>query len=187
MNKYLSFLDQLKTSTNSKLLENVKSIYTEGLTYDESESFGGAGFMFICPKTRRVLIGKRSKDGKWADFGGGREDNEKPMETAIREVSEELQFYPDMYSILPNPLVNVEDDGYIFYNFLATVDDEIIPDINEEHSEVEWISISDLGKYDLLQGMINIFSHSSNVQRIIDIMDGKVTNANYIEEHENDK
>jgi 8-oxo-dGTP pyrophosphatase MutT (NUDIX family) len=184
MSKFSSILDKMKDSNSKQLLENIKMSYNESLDYDPSESFDAAGFMFICPSNQSVLIGKRTKDNKWADFGGGREENETPLETAIREVSEELQFYPDMYKILPNPLINREDDGFVFYNYLAIVDDEIIPDINEEHSECKWIKFKDIGKYDLIKGMVNIFSHASNVKRVLEVINGKTNNAKYMEEND---
>ena len=127
---FSKFIKRLRNDINTKLIENINLVYLEGLVTNHNDWDGGAGFMFICPKTRRVLIGKRTKDNQWADFGGGKEIGETPLETAIREVSEELQFYPDQYIILPNPLKNIEDNGYVFYNFLATTEDEIIPDIN---------------------------------------------------------
>ena len=39
---------------------------------------------------RYLLFGKEVYDGKWSDFGGGKENNETPFKTAIREGCEEL-------------------------------------------------------------------------------------------------
>ena len=36
-----------------------------------------------------ILLGKESSDGSWSGFGGGKEKNERPVETAVRECYEE--------------------------------------------------------------------------------------------------
>lgn len=38
---------------------------------------------------RVVLLGREAEDGKWRDFGGGKEGKETPLATACREASEE--------------------------------------------------------------------------------------------------
>lgn len=42
------------------------------------------------------LFGKEVEDGKWSDFGGGREKIETPFQTAVREGGEELCGFLDM-------------------------------------------------------------------------------------------
>lgn len=37
-----------------------------------------------------LLFGREARGGGWSDFGGGKERNERPLETAIREGCEEL-------------------------------------------------------------------------------------------------
>ena len=52
----------------------------------------GAGIIPVAIHNGKVylLFGKEVQDGKWSDFGGGREHNETPFKTAIREGCEEL-------------------------------------------------------------------------------------------------
>jgi hypothetical protein len=52
----------------------------------------GAGIIPVSFVRGRIylLFGREAADGKWSDFGGGKEGNETPFKTAIREGCEEL-------------------------------------------------------------------------------------------------
>ena len=64
-----------------------------------------------------IFLQKRDKDtkrdpGLFGFFGGGRENNETPEETLLREVKEELDFVPDNVNyfgkyILPKTIINI--------------------------------------------------------------------------------
>ncbi len=56
----------------------------------------GAGILFYDESIRTVLAGFQPKHGKWSGFGGHSKDNESRIQTAFREVCEEL------FGISPN-------------------------------------------------------------------------------------
>ena len=53
----------------------------------------GVGAIFLCTSTNRILLQQRSKNVShpttWAFWGGKAEDNEKPIDTLHRELTEE--------------------------------------------------------------------------------------------------
>lgn len=59
----------------------------------------GAGILFFDKSLGAVLAGYQPKYGKWSGFGGHSLDNELPLQTAFREVCEEL------FGISPRPEV----------------------------------------------------------------------------------
>jgi 8-oxo-dGTP pyrophosphatase MutT (NUDIX family) len=52
----------------------------------------GGGILPVAKRNKQVyfLFGLEEEDKLWSDFGGGREKNETPFETALREGYEEL-------------------------------------------------------------------------------------------------
>ena len=52
--------------------------------------FFGAGVLFISEDEQSVLTGFHPKLNRWSGFGGKSQENEKPLQTAVREVIEEI-------------------------------------------------------------------------------------------------
>jgi 8-oxo-dGTP pyrophosphatase MutT (NUDIX family) len=52
----------------------------------------GAGIIPVSIYNNQIyyLLGKEASEGKWSDFGGSKENDETPLQTAIREGYEEL-------------------------------------------------------------------------------------------------
>ena len=53
-------------------------------------TFFGAGILFLSEDNRSVLSGFHPKLNRWSGFGGKRRGNEEALETAVREVIEEV-------------------------------------------------------------------------------------------------
>ena len=107
----------------------------------------GAGIIILCPKTGRILLGLRSSEvmepHTWGGFGGRIDEGEDPLEAALREVSEELGIDLDMLASAEH-VWTYEQPDFRYTNFLATVDEEFIPDLNWENDDFGWFQISRL-------------------------------------------
>ena len=119
------------------------------------------------------LLGKERNNNLWCDFGGSSENNEQPIQTAIREGGEELngilgldeQLYNIVtsYMILPiefnrytsflynidydNKLINTFDNNN---NFAEIYLNDLIDKKHNglfEKSEIRWFTLTDLKKH----------------------------------------
>ena len=84
------------------------------------------------------LFGREVEDGKWSDFGGGKEGKESPWQTAIREGCEELNGFfgsqNDLARLLKDHgVLEVHNDGYTTYVFEVDYDDDLPHYFNNNH------------------------------------------------------
>ncbi len=105
-----------------------------------------------------LLILKRSDKvgtfkGCWAVVSGFVEEGEVPVQTAIREMTEEIGKRPSD-PIRAGEVVHVRDGPRMWsvHPFLFKASDRNIT-IDWEHTEYKWISLSDLGKYQTVPGL----------------------------------
>jgi 8-oxo-dGTP pyrophosphatase MutT (NUDIX family) len=74
---------------------NRQASATKRLSFNEDGFIDGmgAGILPVAVEGRKVyfLFGREAEDGRWSDFGGGREGDETMFETAVREGCEELE------------------------------------------------------------------------------------------------
>lgn len=113
-----------------------------------------AGILYFCPKTNKVLLGKRAKDadgnsGEWACFGGKLENGETLRKCALREVEEETGHKEtDINALRLNYRSHITrmDLTVVFYCFQRNVPEEFdLPELEKsEHSKSGWFSIDDL-------------------------------------------
>ena len=99
----------------------------------------GAGALFYARDTGRFLFVKRSEDcdypNVWCGLGGGVEPGEALEQAVRREVWEEARHKFD------SPLVPMHQDvqnDFTFHNYLAPIDTEFEPVLNDEHTEHMW-------------------------------------------------
>ena len=81
-------------------------------------------------------------NGLWQDFGGRRDGNESPYQTAFRELREEIGLTADHVDVLPDQPIWVVHAGYRHAVFVATLSEEnrLRPDWNlgdEETPELD--------------------------------------------------
>jgi 8-oxo-dGTP pyrophosphatase MutT (NUDIX family) len=105
----------------------------------------------------RILIVRRSDKvgsyrGRWAGISGFIEKNEKPLETALKEIGEETGLTKDKIVLLKSgKKFEVRDEDlkkiWIVHPFLFETRTEEIA-IDMEHEEYEWIRPSELANYD---------------------------------------
>jgi len=100
----------------------------------------GAGVMLLC--NNKTLILKRANykhdrfSGYWNFPGGQGEPNETTYQTALRETEEETGIKPDQYKVVDH----VDDKIYTMY--VGVCKEEIVPVLDHEHTEWEWVVIS---------------------------------------------
>ena len=108
----------------------------------------GAAIMFT--DGRSLLLLKRSEgsnQGAWDLPGGGARDNETDIGTAIKETKEETGL---------DSIPGYRFESFVSYDgrkkftvFLYRVSEQFTVDVNEEHSDWEWVSIEDLSNKEL--------------------------------------
>lgn len=137
----------------------------------------GGGFIFcLCPKTHRILLGKRGLDttwhpDEWFTFGGTLEDGETPRETAIREFYEETKLTPDKYKISEDWIYRAQDvdekgNTHYIHIFLGVMDGELFPEIDFESQDWKWFSINDIPKLKAHPILFEIFSDTNSIKHI---------------------
>ncbi|QLH74115.1 MAG: DUF126 domain-containing protein [Methanomassiliicoccales archaeon] len=106
----------------------------------------------------KILIMKRSEKVatnklKWAGISGYIEKGETPLETAYKDIAEEVgQMDPKLYKILP--VMTVRGDGHIWHihPFIFDTEDPNVV-IDWEHTEYRWITPNELDSYDTVPGL----------------------------------
>ena len=117
---------------------------------------------------RKFLILKRSMfvgsfQGYWSCISGYREEDEKPLETALREILEETQKTRDSLTLQKSagpfyseiPAVIFESHWFLF----ESEDKDIC--LDWEHDEFKWIKPAEIGKFKTvpwLESMIKILT-----------------------------
>jgi len=106
---------------------------------------------------KKILILKRGKKvgtyrGKWAGVSGYLEENETPLERAIREIEEETGLKRDEIKLIKEgKVIEFEDEQekkqWRIHPFLFEVNREEI-EIDWEHEEYRWIDIQELKNYE---------------------------------------
>lgn len=98
----------------------------------------GAGALFYCTDSGNFLYMLRSDDDTWCGLGGMR-DNMEPLETTVRREAFEEAGLPmeAEYKLIPVTTV-YHPNGFKFTNYLALIDEEFLPMINDEHRSFQW-------------------------------------------------
>jgi 8-oxo-dGTP pyrophosphatase MutT (NUDIX family) len=114
-----------------------------------------AGFVFYCPEDDTILLEKRSgimnNPHLW-DVPGGTSDkgDHSILETAKREVTEELAAFPENYKIIDSFAHEVDGkDQYIWVALVSLQDKEnwrAKMRIDEESSDISWFKTDELPK-----------------------------------------
>ena len=111
----------------------------------ESQNKIGSGALFASVKTGRVLLNLRSPYKthplEWALFGGMMHEGEQPKEALLRELTEEMNFSPDIEKIYPFDIYQSRDKQFRYYTFVCVVIDEFIPELNDENCGYCWINL----------------------------------------------
>lgn len=103
-----------------------------------------SGGLFYAKNTKRFLLLLRAQgktSGTWGLVGGKKEQHDITIiDTLKREISEEIGQIPIINKIVPLELF-VSNDQYFQYNtYVLVVENEFIPELNNEHSGFSWVN-----------------------------------------------
>ena len=103
------------------------------------------GAIFLSINTGRVMLNLRSDSVTYANYwgfvGGKVESNETPLCALTREIAEELGNVPTFQDVIPFDVFNTTNNKFRYYSFLIVVQDEFIPQLNQESSGYTWVAI----------------------------------------------
>jgi 8-oxo-dGTP pyrophosphatase MutT (NUDIX family) len=110
------------------------------LMSEPAEITYAAGVIAKALTTNRILMVKRTDTGEWAFPGGHLEGDETAAQAAYREFWEETQYR--LGSVGMQLMQRTKDDGHglvTFTTFLAPVESEFVPVLDDEHSSFAWV------------------------------------------------
>lgn len=106
------------------------------------------GCLFLAKDTSRCLLQLREADKRqrhtWGFFGGTLDHGETPYQALRRELTEEIGFVPDIEKLNPIDVFQSKDRNFYYYSFVAVVDSEFHPTLNNESAGYAWV---DIGKW----------------------------------------
>lgn len=110
----------------------------------ESGIINAVGVWFYCQQTNRYLYLLRN-DPKhpfsWGLPGGKVESNENLFDAIKRECYEELKFLFANKKVIPIEKFTSADQAFCYHTFFCTLDEEFIPELNDEHLGYCWVDV----------------------------------------------
>ena len=135
-----------------------------------------SGALICARATSRVLLLQKSDGkhaGKWVLAGGTNHSNETAWQGLVREIEEEIGFFPDVKKTLPLEKFVSSDSMFNFHTYFCLVEDEFIPKLSEEHCAWGWFDLKQLPKP--VHKGLDLSLHNrviqTKIQTIIDIID----------------
>jgi 8-oxo-dGTP pyrophosphatase MutT (NUDIX family) len=130
--------------------------------------------LFLSRQTGRVLFQLRNSDKRqkhtWGFWGGIIEKGETPYECIQRELKEELGIVPDIAKLNPIDIYQSKDKNFMYYSFVAIVDDEFIPILNDESAGYAWVNIGQWPR-PLHEGARSTLGRNKGVDKLYTILE----------------
>jgi len=104
------------------------------------------GALIFSKKTKRYLFLLRDGSrysGSWGLVGGKIDKGERITEALYREITEEISVDLSQHKTIPIETFTSDDQKFIYYTFLISVDDEFVPQLNNEHRGYCWVQLND--------------------------------------------
>jgi 8-oxo-dGTP pyrophosphatase MutT (NUDIX family) len=127
----------------------------------------GCGALIYSATTKRYLFLLRNQKrhaGSWGLVGGGVELGESPAQALQREIVEEIGAI-NINKIIPLEKFTSDNNNFEYHTYLITVNDEFVPQLNDEHRGYAWTAINDHPK-PLHPGVWRTFSFKSIIDKI---------------------
>lgn len=132
---------------SAKLTMNAANKQAEEVFTDETGRFWGnqgAGVVFYCPETQKILVAKRSphvnEPNTWGTWGGAMDDGETPAEAAKREALEEAG--ADVEHVDPVWTFQDPHSDFRYHNYVAVVTHEFEPHLDWETAGYQWVTLT---------------------------------------------
>ena len=106
------------SASSAARAETPHAVLDDGV--DADGGFSGASVFVVCQ--HGALMG--CANGIWQGFGGRRDGNETPYETAFRELREEIGLTASHVDVLPDQPILVVHAGYRHAVYVATLSEE---------------------------------------------------------------
>ena len=134
----------------------------------------GVGTVFLALDTERVLLQFRNSDKRhkhtWGFWGGLVEKGESPYEALTRELDEELGLVPDINKLNPIDVYQSKDKNFMYYSFVAVIEEEFMPNLNGESCGYAWVNIGTWPK-PLHEGARATLSYNKGNEKLKTILD----------------
>jgi 8-oxo-dGTP pyrophosphatase MutT (NUDIX family) len=106
----------------------------------------GCGAMIHCTRTNRYLFLLRD-NGKysntWGLVGGKIEPGETVTQGLTREIKEEMGGEIRDAKIVPIEQFTSDNGRFSYHTFLINVEEEFVPELNDEHKGYCWVKLED--------------------------------------------
>lgn len=113
--------------------------------YCDDMTSTAAGVLFLAKDTGRCLLQLRNSNKRckntWGFWGGMLEQGETAYDCIHRELSEEIGFVPELQKLNPIDVFQSRDKNFYYYSFVAVVDAEFSPKLNDESAGYAWVNI----------------------------------------------
>lgn len=124
------------------------------------------------------LRGKHSSHaGTWGFWGGKANPHEKPMQTLLRELREEIGLLPDFEGVYHLNKFTSEDKRFQYFAYVVTVFEEFIPQTNRESAGFSWTTVDSVPK-PLHQGAKLVLNNKKHVDIINSYYESKKDSTN---------
>ena len=106
----------------------------------------GVGTLIYARSTNRYLFllrNKQRQQGHWGIAGGRVEAGETVVQALVREIQEEIGEDYTNRKFIPLETFTADNEKFVYYTFLVTVELEFVPQLNSEHRGYCWVELAD--------------------------------------------